>query len=40
MANIVSAEDILGVYPVGSECIKKIPAEYRYAFANNGKASA
>lgn len=24
----------LGVYPVGSECIKKIPAEYRYAFSD------
>lgn len=24
----------LGVYPVGSECIKKIPAEYRYEFSS------
>jgi len=30
----------LCVYPVGSECIKKIPAEYRYTFANKGKVTA
>lgn len=24
----------LGVYPVGRECIKKIPAQYRYQFAD------
>lgn len=28
----VDGGSCLGVYPVGSECIKKIPAEYRYSF--------